>query len=734
MNDKLKWAKFYKSIKWHTLPIQPGTKQPYFKLLPKDAEGKATWDPYKDRLPTDAELKLWFEDNDSDIAVIPGQSGFGVIDNDTYKNKLGGEQIKLHSTLEQDSRSGGLHYLYKCPPNLRPSVNGELGIDVKGFDSYVLVYPSRGYKWRNVSSKEEFLAALKDLPALPLEYLKKIQPAKQPGKKLDWELLKGLKDGGGRNDAMLRHVRSALARGATKEEALIVAQGINAGFGDQLDDAELKQVLQHAVNYAEKETNIAFPKPSWPDPLDEAAYHGLAGEFVKLVEPHSEGDPVYLLTGFLTAAGNIVGNNPYIQVEQTRHRLKLFTLHVGPTAKGRKGTAWDRVRPVFDQLDTAWSSSIVNGGLATGEGLVNAVKDPVTKMKDGQEVTVEEGVKDKRLLVVEPEFASVLKVMNREHNILSPILRSAWDRGDLRTLTKTSPLKATGTHISVIGHIVQEELLRCLNSTEMANGFANRLLIFTGKRSKNLPFGGNVPFAELNQLTNKIFKAVSFGRDCGEITFDNNARELWIKIYNDLTADEPGIIGSMSARIEPYTLRLAGIYAVLDSSNQINPEHLRAAVAVIDYYIASLYYLFGNLAGNPLADRIFEALTDKPDGMSKNDLMDYFQRNKTSDEISTALDLLTGMERIKSQTEKTSGRDITVYNLTSLNSLSRTTFPKTSYLEKLDSYISQLNLIAGTDSKNTSYEKNEIDEKRFTTNSLLDASPVTDKTEESPPF
>ena len=39
------------------------------------------------------------------------------------------------------------------------------------------------------------------------------------------------------------------------------------------------------------------PQP-WPL-LDEAALHGLAGEVVRLIEPHTEADPVALLASFL---------------------------------------------------------------------------------------------------------------------------------------------------------------------------------------------------------------------------------------------------------------------------------------------------------------------------------------------------------------------------------------------------------------------------------------------------
>ena len=106
-------------------------------------------------------------------------------------------------------------------------------------------------------------------------------------------------------------------------------------------------------------------------------------------------------------------------------------------------------------------------GLSSGEGLKWAVRDAVEAhepLKDRgrivgfQPVIRDHGVADKRLLVIESEFAQALKVMEREGNTLSPTLRQAWDSGNLRTLTKNDPVVATDAHVSILGHITREEL------------------------------------------------------------------------------------------------------------------------------------------------------------------------------------------------------------------------------------------------------------------------------------
>ena len=61
--------------------------------------------------------------------------------------------------------------------------------------------------------------------------------------------------------------------------------------------------------------NRGNDEPEWPEPLAEEAYHGLAGEFVRLVEPHTEAHPVALLVSFILAIGNAVGRTVYALAE-----------------------------------------------------------------------------------------------------------------------------------------------------------------------------------------------------------------------------------------------------------------------------------------------------------------------------------------------------------------------------------------------------------------------------------
>jgi hypothetical protein len=208
-----------------------------------------------------------------------------------------------------------------------------------------------------------------------------------------------------------------------------------------IDDARRKHAQPKLAIVQSEPSPAAMAEREWPV-MDDAAYHGFAGEVVETIGPHSEADPVAILIQLLTCAGNVIGRTAYYQVESDRHHANLFSVLVGQSAKARKGTSLGRVTGIVKVADERWADERMKGGLSSGEGLINEVRDEVKHWDPKAQIwqTVDPGITDKRLMVIEPEFASALAVADRPGNTLSPLLRKAWDGAKLNTLTKNSPL------------------------------------------------------------------------------------------------------------------------------------------------------------------------------------------------------------------------------------------------------------------------------------------------------
>lgn len=422
-----------------------------------------------------------------------------------------------------------------------------------------------------------------------------------------------------------------------------------------LDRAQARMDIAMATSKPESH-NASEVAEEWPT-LDGNARHGLIGDVVATLEPSTEADPAALLVQTMLAFGVMVGKGPHVPIEGDQHHGNLFALMIGNTSKGRKGTSWGRVRQIFEGLP-GWQYPA--SGLSSGEGLKYAVRD-ATPNTDSTDC----GVTDKRLLVMESEFAQVLRTVARPGNTLSPVVREAWDTGNLCTLTKNSPMTATGAHIGIIGHITVNELRTLLTATDCANGFANRFLFVCTRRSKLLPFGGDAldPKA-LTQLQQRMSSAIQCAQRYGApLQLTPAARDIWRNAYTSLSEGFDGLLGAVTGRAEAQCIRLSLLYALLDSRTEIDEEHLLAAIALWEYCEASARFVFGSANGNPVADKITQALRAAGEsGLTRTKIRDLFGRHKSTSEIDAALSLLARRAMATSRLVPTDGRPTEVWS------------------------------------------------------------------------
>jgi hypothetical protein len=421
----------------------------------------------------------------------------------------------------------------------------------------------------------------------------------------------------------------------SKGRAAMTAEADQINLECRAEETTMPPALEDDIEWSRRERHCAPPMAPAPDAwpvLANAAYQGLAGEFVREVEPHTEADPISLLLQYLIFFGNAVGRGPHYMVESDRHCAHLNVVLVGQTGKARKGTSANRVLHIFRLADADWEADRVMGGLSSGEGLIKEVRDP-----DG----VDPGTDDKRLLILEPELAGALTAMRRPGNILSRVVREAWDGTTLRTLVKNAPLRATGPHISIVGHITAEELRARLDSVSMANGLANRFLFACVRRARLLPNGGDLKEEVVQELARRTQEALVKARQILRVTMTEAADDAWARGYETLSADRPGLLGAILGRGEAQTIRLALAYALIDGSGQIDVEHLDAALAVWRYCEASAGQIFGGIIGDRVEAVLLSALRRAgPNGMTRTQIRDLLGRHHQKGEIDRALAML----------------------------------------------------------------------------------------------
>jgi hypothetical protein len=352
--------------------------------------------------------------------------------------------------------------------------------------------------------------------------------------------------------------------------------------------------------------------------LADEAYHGLAGDFVRLTLPQTEADPVALLVSFLIIAGVFLCGRGYAVACGATHRPNVFGIFAGDTGQGRKGTAVGHALRVASLVDPEFDGLRVIRGLTSGEGLIKKMQDKASRLV----------LDDRRFLCVLSEFGGLLEVMTRQGNTLSYCLRQAWDGEPLAVSTRKDPLEVEDYQLSLIGQVTPKELLNGLSKVSYVNGFANRFLFFRVHRSKYLPEGGNAInysdiAARLREMASGVGEPLIMERT-------EAARLLWEEHYKRLSTPEDTLKGALSSRAEAHCLRLSVLYALLDKSSVVDVPHLRAALALWEYSGASITEIFGaSLGVDVKAQKICDALARGP--LNSTELSGVFRNNEPAE-------------------------------------------------------------------------------------------------------
>jgi len=437
------------------------------------------------------------------------------------------------------------------------------------------------------------------------------------------------------------------------------------------------EIRQQAEKIAQEEQRQYCPETDeitdpelWPVLDPDALHDGLIRDFVDAATRHSEADPAAVLGTFLARLSVEVGRNPVLMIGDSRQHCNLLAAIAGPTGSGRKGTSARPIEKVFElTCETYRAAQTSPGPLSSGEGLIDAVKDPVlkwvvdNKTKQGEWVKIDPGVDDKRLFVLTEELSSALMAMAREGNTLSAIIRQLFDNGNLAPLTKSSKIKATGAHIGILGHITITELNQLLEDCQVHNGLINRFLWFLAKRQKICPFPEPMPDEKIMTFKQEIMAISDFARQTKEIRLSKQARELWGSIYPGLSESRGGYMGAILERAPALILRIAMLHALVDRyESKIEVVHLQTAVRIWQYCEASAVYIFGDREiRNPLTAKIMEMLDKKP--MSLTEIYTSLGKHFESSAIQKTMKALLERNKVAVDCQKTSGRPKTIYRI-----------------------------------------------------------------------
>ena len=408
------------------------------------------------------------------------------------------------------------------------------------------------------------------------------------------------------------------------------------------------QILQSAADDDSIDNHRNAPRP------DPACLYGLVGDVARAGSATTEANPFAVAANFIAFMSCAVGRGAYMPVGNTWHHPRMFMLHIGRSGRGRKGDAVSligRIERALKALSQDATPQVHRGGLSSREGLVFLIHDG---FKEGKNEV--EPVLDKRLLVMESEFANVLQQGKRDGNTLSAALRDCWDGVSMKPATKTSRLWATDPHICLVGAVTPSELLALMNSRELTNGFANRFLMFWAERTKMIAFPKATPQAEVDALAERVLKVLEFckaarwgEKDHTRIDLSPAARKRYEVLYlGELNDNSAGAhITALIERRAAMLLRMAMLFALCDLTHTVEERHVDAALAWVRYSVDSIKFIFGSAVAeaqaaetNDTAQKIVTFLAVQKRVTRKQITVDCFKGHASKSLIDAALDEL----------------------------------------------------------------------------------------------
>lgn len=450
---------------------------------------------------------------------------------------------------------------------------------------------------------------------------------------------------GERNSSLFNLSCDTLKKGLPPTIARELIFSVNqSSCNPPLPDNEVDSLFNSAYETISKST----AEPTF----DISKLHGPLATLVQKVDPYTEANPIAVYMQMLAIMGNYFGRIAGSHVSGDKHYPNIFLLIVGNSSVSRKGTSLGVATAILKQVIPNHITSNLKSGASSGEGIAFHLRDPVwenkTKKREGRLITekvlVDQGVPDKRVVVIETEFGSVLISMKREGNKLSVVLRDAYDSKNLSTLTKNNSVTASNPHITIIAHITIEEFRHLLNVVDIFNGFGNRFMYFYTKSEKCLPHAPAISDIDLIEEVKALQKAVDHWSEAlkspHEIRFNFNeeAAKHWEQVYPEIKDPKiDGIIGTCLSRGPAHIKKLCITLAMLDSKNEIQLIHLETAIALWNYSSETVKYIFKDKAQNvskPALKALKYLEESKKPSVSRTEISsDCFKRNLSANEL-----------------------------------------------------------------------------------------------------
>lgn len=391
--------------------------------------------------------------------------------------------------------------------------------------------------------------------------------------------------------------------------------------------------------------------PTVPE-LPPIAWQGLFADYLDLVSETTEAADAFHYGTFCQILGCTLGRRLHIY-HATRLYPNFYICLVGRSGLTRKDTCWSRAHSILLRLHAEDGGDTplfrIVRGMRSYEGLLDELA----------------GEKKVRLILLGELLSLLAKAKQESLSNIIPQLTELYDCPDLvNPPVHQKTVDCQEPFISIIAGTTQAWLQKALTEKDIYGGFANRWLYFFGTPKDPKPNPPKMNREKCGAIVEAINTVRLWADDTpnGELTISGEAEALFADYYGHYyeRCKPEGLIPTLIVRLQDYVWKLALLYAAMDLSDVIKPDHIQPAIAVASYLelsVAEVFRSFSMTVGKQSEMKILEYL--KSTGQPIDYRLIYKNLNMSAQELDRCIDPLIKLGVIKNNYRKnTKGKSI----------------------------------------------------------------------------
>lgn len=374
---------------------------------------------------------------------------------------------------------------------------------------------------------------------------------------------------------------------------------LRAGYelGQAVTATEMRECAADLLDQAAPKPAAKKTKGDY-SPIPPAAWYGATEIYRQAMDRTCSASDNYHFAGFITVVGSLLGKSVFYDDGGEELYPNLFTVIVGEAGWAKKDSALRRAIRFTRELD---NSLTMIYSLASVEGFIDElVREQKELQSKGYSPT------PLRILLRLSELRNLIaKAAQKGTGNIIPTICEAYDcPPTLKTPTRSHYAQADEPILSVFA-CTNPNWLRTATVEDLEAGFGSRITFVPGDPKPLWPKKHKPKLEFLNPLLELVGKRLEeYRKNPRPFTLSPEAEELWNQwvVPHDALRVENRTINLMAARDPTTGIKVALIHAALDATERIETQHLRAAIAFVEWVYEMRFPLFAGHGLTPTAE------------------------------------------------------------------------------------------------------------------------------------